>query len=137
MKVVIDTNVFISGIFWKNNYSSIILQAWKNNSFELICSIEIIEEIINTLNNFKIKLPDEIILSWKKYLLNNTTIVTPRKKLRIVKEDPDDDKFIEAAIEGIATIIITQDKHLLKIKEFEGIKIMKPKEFIDLFIELL
>ena len=47
-----------------------------------------------------------------------------------MKDDPDDNKFIEAALEGKAEYIVTQDNHLLKIKEFKGIKIISPEEFI-------
>jgi uncharacterized protein len=65
-------------------------------------------------------------------ILSESTIVELRIKLDVVKDDPDDNKFIEAAIEGKARYIITRDKHLLKIKEYQGIKIIKPEDFIKL-----
>jgi len=54
----------------------------------------------------------------------------PKRKVNVVKQDPDDNKFIEAALEGEADYIVTQDRHLLKLKEFEGIKIVTPEEFL-------
>jgi putative PIN family toxin of toxin-antitoxin system len=62
MKLILDTNVFISGIFWKGNFCSQIINMWKNKEFELITSEELIEELIETLRCFKIRLDEEIIL---------------------------------------------------------------------------
>lgn len=131
MKVVIDTNVFISGIFWEGNYSSQIIEAWKNKKFTLITSITIIEELINTLRNFKKNMPEEMIKEWEDTIIRNSEIIQISSKIHIVTEDPDDDKFIETAIKGNADFIITQDKHLLKIKDYQEIIILTPKEFLE------
>ena len=57
----------------------------------------------------------------------------PKEKLNVVKNDPDDDKFIEAAVEGDCDCIVSKDKkHLLKLKEFRGIKIISPEEFLKI-----
>ena len=64
--------------------------------------------------------------------LEKSIFVTPITQLHIVKDDPNDDKFIEAAIEGHAELIVSQDKHLLKIKEYQNIKIVNPDEFLRL-----
>ena len=58
------------------------------------------------------------------------TLVTPKKKVQVVKDDPDDDKFLEVAVEGDADYIVSQDKHLLKIEELEGVKIVNPWKFL-------
>lgn len=130
MNVVIDTNVFISSIFWSGNYSSQVIAAWKNGEFTLITSKEIIDELVKTLRDFKIKMPEEMIQEWKDVLTNNSIPVEPLKRIKIVKDDPDDDKFLEAALEGDSEFIITQDKHLLKLKDYQGIKIITPEEFL-------
>ena len=130
MKVVLDTNVFVSGIFWKGNYCSIIISYWIEKKFDLIISISIIEEITETLKNFKIPLSMEDILMWENMIVKNSLLVEPQEKIEIVKDDKDDNKFIEAAVEGKADYIITQDNHLLKIKEFRGIRIISPEEFL-------
>lgn len=59
-------------------------------------------------------------------------LVKPTKKLDIVKDDPDDNKILECAIAGKVDYIISNDEHLLKLKEFEGIPIIKPEEFLKL-----
>jgi uncharacterized protein len=130
MRVVLDTNVFISGIHWSGP-SEKILYSWTDNKFEVITSIEIIEEVIKTLTNFKIPLPTKDILLWIYILAGKSITAEPEEKLSIVKDDPDDNKFIEAAVAGNADYIITQDKHLLKIKEHKNIKIVKPEEFLQ------
>lgn len=61
------------------------------------------------------------------------TLVEPVEKLNIVKEDPDDNMVLECAKAGKVDYIVSNDKHLLKLKEFEGIKIVTPKEFLQIF----
>lgn len=131
MKIVLDTNIFISGIFWSGD-SEKILYDWGNEKYELVMSTEIIREIIETLMDFKIQLPINMLLLWISILSMKSKIVEPEEKIDIVKDDADDNKFIEAAVEGKADYVVTQDNHLLKIKEFEGIKILTPKEFLEI-----
>lgn len=131
-KVVIDTNVFISAIFWNNDCSEII-ELWKSSKIVLISSIPIIEELLETLRDFKIHLATDSINELKNTILNNAIIVNPKSKVFIIKDDPDDNKFIEAAIAGDAKYIITQDKHLLRVSGFCAISIITPRDFIRLF----
>jgi putative PIN family toxin of toxin-antitoxin system len=85
------------------------------------------------LKDFKIRLDYELIESWKILVVENSILVNPLKKFDIVKDDLDDNKFFEAAVEGKADFIISQDKHLLKIGEFQRIKVLKPVDFLKLF----
>ena len=128
MKIVLDTNVFISGIFWKGASNKVIFN-WKEGKFTLVTSLEAISEIIKVLKDFKIKLPDDMIREWVDLIVRNSIIVEPKEKINIVKDDPKDNIFIETAVAGNVEYIISQDKHLLKLKEFRGIKIITPEEF--------
>jgi|SRR3989344_5172305 len=123
MKVVIDTNIFVSGIFWEGNFCSKIIDKWKNKNFELISSKDILEEFVETLRNFKIQMPDDMIEEWRNSIIENSIIVDPTIKLNVVNDDPDDNKSLEAGISGNADLIISQDKHLLKLREYQGILI--------------
>jgi len=69
-----------------------------------------------------------------KEIVKESNIVSPKKPINIVS-DPDDNKFVEAAIEGNAQYIISQDKHLLSLRECQGIKIITPKEFLKIVEE--
>ena len=132
MRVVLDTNVFISGIFWSGNYCSQLIDKWKNKEIELVSSIEIIEELVKTLRNFKIPMPESMIKEWRNVILNNSVIIEPSTKIDVVKEDPEDNKFLETAIDGKANFIVSQDRHLLNLKEYQGIKIVKPEEAVNI-----
>ena len=132
MKVVLDTNVFISGIFWTSTASAKIIDLWKQKKFTLVSSSEIIAELVATLSTFKIQLGKELILEWEKIITSNADIVVPKTKIRLVKDDPDDNKFFEAAIEGSADYVVSQDHHLLKIGVCEKIKVVTPSEFLQI-----
>ena len=69
---------------------------------------------------------------WESLLLEKSLIVVPTEEVDIIKNDPDDNKFIEAALEGKAEYIVSQDKHLLLVKEYQGIKIIHPEDFLKL-----
>ena len=128
MKTVLDTNVFISGIFWKGASNKVITN-WKEGKFTLVTSLEAVSEIIKILKDFKIKLSDEMIKEWVDLIVRNSMIVEPKEKIAIVKDDPKDNIFIETAVAGNADYIVSQDNHLLKLKDFRGIKIITPDEF--------
>ena len=131
MRVVLDTNVFISGIHWSGS-SEKVLRAWIKKDFELVSSLPIIEELIRILMSFKIPLDPEDISWWESLILEKSIIVVPKEKVNIVT-DPDDNKFVEAALEGEAQYIISQDKHLLVLKEYRGIKIVHPDHFLKIY----
>ncbi|MEK6905247.1 MAG: putative toxin-antitoxin system toxin component, PIN family [Nanoarchaeota archaeon] len=131
MRVVLDTNVFVSGIHWAGS-SEKILRAWIEGKFELVSSLPIIEEIVRILANFKLPLDADDISWWESLILEKSLVVVPSEEVDIVKNDPDDNKFIEAALEAQAEYIISQDKHLLLIKEYRGIKIVHPDDFSEL-----
>ena len=132
MRVVLDTNVFISGIFWSGNYCSQLIDKWKNKEIELVSSINIIQELVETLRNFKVHMPETMIEEWRKVILNNSIIIESSTKVNAVKEDLEDNKFIETAVDGKAEFIIRQDKHLLNLKKYQGIKIIKQDEAVNL-----
>ena len=132
MKAVLDTNVFVSGIHW-SGASEKVLRLWFLNKFKLISSTETVGEFVKIMTSFKVPMKIEDILWWESLILEKSELVVPTKKIDIVKDDPDDNKFIEAALEGKADYIVTQDNHLLKIKEFKGIKITIPEGFVKLF----
>ncbi len=132
MKVVLDTNIFISGIHWEGSPHK-ILEAWAQDKFELVSSLEIIEEIVNTLINFKKPLPPEDILWWKDLILQKSLIVIPTQRLDIIKNDPDDNKFLEAAQEAKADYLVSRDKkHVLILKKFQNTLIIPPEEFLKI-----
>lgn len=134
MKIVLDTNIFISGIHW-NGPSEKVIRSWLEKKFILISSVPIIEELVRILQSFKKPLTPEEIEWWKNLICDFSIIVEPTERLDLVKAHPDDNKFFEAAVAGDAQYIITQDHHLLRICDFQGIRVLSPEEFCSLILE--
>lgn len=130
MRIVLDTNVFISGIFWEGNFCSQIIDKWRKGRFQLISSPKLVKELVETLRSFKISMDKELIEEWKNIILENSVMVYPIVTIKAVNDDPEDDKFVEAAVYGEADFIISQDRHLLKLEEYNKIKILKPEEAV-------
>lgn len=132
IRIVLDTNTLISGTFWTGaSYHAIILI--KKVNAKIIVSEEILKEYDRILHSDEIinkpAYSNERARSITK-LIQTSTLVEPNKNIKIVKEDPNDDKFIQAADAGNADYIISRDNHLLKIKKYKNIKIITPEEFL-------
>ncbi|MFC1682415.1 putative toxin-antitoxin system toxin component, PIN family [Nanoarchaeota archaeon] len=135
MKVTTDTNVLVSGTFWRGD-SARIIGLIDRGEIEIVLSEELIEEYEDVINREeimdKVERKNLILNKSVQKIIKNSTIVEPKQKLEIVKEDPDDNMILECALEGNVDYVITNDKHLLKLKEFQGIKIVRPEEFLKL-----
>lgn len=133
MRITLDTNVLISGTFWTGD-SFRILDMIDNKELDNISSREIIEEYNETIKSDEIvdKVDNKKLIMTKVVhnVIKNSEIVEPTAKLDVIKDDPDDNRVLECAKEGKVSYIITNDNHLLKLKEFEGIKIVTPEEFL-------
>ena len=133
MRVVIDTNIFISSFFGGNPRK--IIDLWKNEKITLCLSNAIIDEYIDVLHRIGMKDEDELdeLLSlFSKGFSILFTTKTP--KINIIKDDPADDKFIECAVALKANAVITGDAAVLAIKEYMGIKILNASEFLKIFL---
>lgn len=129
MRVVIDTNVFVSSFFGGTPRK--IIDLWKNGDITLCLSRDILDEYVKVLQ--RIGLQDESEL---KELLSlfargfNALFTIKTPKIRVVKDNPDDDKFIECALALKAKVIVTGDKSIKALGEYMGIKISTPQEFL-------
>ncbi len=132
IKVVLDTNILISSIFWKGNPRRIVALAItpKINS---MTSPDILEEVEIVLYEDFSQIPYERIEDIIRDVLSYSSLVIvediPIKGLRDIK----DTKIIACAIETKADYIVTGDKDLLVLKEYNGIKIINPNNFLALF----
>tara|TARA_Y100000310_G_scaffold339733_1_gene433373 strand:+ start:1454 stop:1867 length:414 start_codon:yes stop_codon:yes gene_type:complete len=133
MKIVLDVNVLVSATFW-TGASFKILKQCDEGKLEHITSLPILEEYADVLQR------DEILDKQEKYALHPASIVKrvldkshmvePSQKVDVVMDDPDDNKFLEAAVKGKAKVIITQDKHILKLESYKSILIITPEDFL-------
>ena len=126
-KVVFDTNVLISATLWDNSVAQKFLFKCIRENVQIFSSQEILEEYKEILaRDFDYE--EQEIGEILERVIQFVTLITPREKVEIIKEDPDDNKIVECAIESNAEYIISYDKHLLKLKEYKGIKIVRPEE---------
>lgn len=130
MKVVIDTNIFVSSFFGGNPKK--IIDLWKNEKVTLCLSHAVLDEYIDVLGRIGMKdeaeLEELLSLFAKGF---NILFTTKTPKIKIVKNDPDNDKFIECAAVLKADAVITGDREMLKVREYMGIRILSPQEFLE------
>ncbi len=75
----------------------------------------------------------ETIKEWRSMIIENSQIVNSEINIDIITADPDDNKFLEAALAGNTQYIVSQDKHLLNLKVYNDTKIITPEEFLKIF----
>lgn len=127
-KVVLDTNVFVSALGWQGASREIFKNCIEGD-LELFISIEIFDEIKRVLNYPKFKFSQDEIPEFLDQILEVGNFVETKVKVEIIKDDPSDNKFLECAVTVNADCVISRDLHILKIKAFEGIKLMSPEDF--------
>lgn len=135
LRAVIDTNLFISGIFARDSLSAQLQNLWINLEFELVTSIEIIKEISRVLNYPRIKdhfkPKDKNIKRFFRLIFRKAVIAKDIYKTDRITEDPTDNKFLACALEKNADYIVSRDPHLRSIKHYHGIQIVDVKTFIE------
>jgi hypothetical protein len=132
MKVVIDTNIFVSSFFGGNPRK--IVDFWKKGKIILCLSKDILDEYVDVLQRIGLKEEEEIEELLSLFAKGfNIVFTTKTPKIKAVKDDPDDDKFIECAVALKAEVIITGDKALKAMNEYMGIKILTPHEFLKAY----
>jgi hypothetical protein len=132
MKVVIDTNIFVSSFFGGNPRR--IIDLWKTEKITLCLSKDILDEYIEVLQRIGLQDDElgELLSLFKKGF--NMLFTTKTPKVKVVKDDPDDDKFIECALALKAEVIVTGDKAIEAVGEYMGIKILTPQRFLKNYI---
>lgn len=134
LKAVLDTNILLSALIWRGAPYHCLLSA-QAGFFELIISEEILTELSRVLvKKFKIEKPkvEEFIT-----LVRSTgRLVSIAESIRVIADDPSDDKVIETAVSAHADFIVTGDQHLLKLKKYQNFRIIKAAEFLQEILKL-
>ncbi|MDD5008951.1 MAG: putative toxin-antitoxin system toxin component, PIN family [Syntrophorhabdaceae bacterium] len=134
MKIVLDTNVFISGIFFTGPPHR-ILEAWRDGKIQLVISPEILAEYSRVGKILAEEYPLIDVHPMIDLVTVEAELYNAQGLLEPVCSDPDDDKFLACAIAGGSKIIVSGDKHLLKVSGFQGIEILKPQEFTKRYLQ--
>jgi len=134
LRAVIDTNLFVSGLFASDSLSAQLQDLWINQDFELITSIEIIKEISRVLNYPRIKEhfnPTEgNICRFYRLIFRKAIISKDIYQTDKIADDPTDNKFLACALEKKTDFIVSRDPHLRNLKHYHGIQIVDATTFI-------
>lgn len=128
LRVVVDTNVYISAIFWGGKPRHVI-DLGRDGKIQIFTSEDIEQEILDKLmTKFGLNSDDAggVMADFSTF----TKPIRVSRRIHVVEDDPDDDKFIECAVECGAEFIISGDNHLLKMKKYKGIDIMSAASFL-------
>lgn len=130
MRVVIDTNVFVSSFF--GGIPREVVNLWRDRKVTLCLSDEILEEYVEVLRRMGLKnereLGELLALFGTGF---NVRFTSRAPKVRVVAADPDDDKFVGCALALDAEVVITGDKALLATSAYRGVKMMSPRAFLE------
>jgi putative PIN family toxin of toxin-antitoxin system len=134
MKVILDTNVLISGIFFSGPPSE-ILKAWRKGDVQFVLSSEIADEYVKVAMILANDYPGIEINSILTLILTNSEIIQAPAIPHQVCEDPDDDKFLACALASECKVIISGDKHLLKLSGYRSIEMLTPRIFVEGYLK--
>jgi len=137
LKVVLDTNIFVSSLLTKTGRPAIVIDAWRAGRYLLVTSRSIISEIKRVLDSPGIREKyslgrneiEKLIL-----MLKSDAIVVPGLSpvAGAIPEDPTDEMFLAAALDATADLIVSGDRHLLQLREYRGIPISTVRQFLEL-----
>lgn len=135
LRAVVDTNLFISGLFGRDSLSARLQDLWINREFELVTSIEILKEVSRVLRYPRIRQKfnpkEETLKRFFRLVFRKALITKDIYKTDRIADDPSDNKFLGCALEGEADYIISRDPHLRNVKQFHGINIVDVKTFLQ------
>ena len=133
MKVVLDTNVLVSGILFTGPPHQILL-AWSEGRFELVFTSNIHEEYRRVAAQLQQQFPRVDLTAALDLVLVNAHAFPPVALDGRICTDPDDDKFLACAIASGARTIVSGDKHLLSVSGYRGIEVLRPRAFVDRYL---
>jgi len=129
--VVVDTNVLISAVMGHGKPRRLVTRLLKEH--KVITSREMLAELVDVLDRAKFaKIKKRKVTKFLTILTNKAEIVSIQEDVDVIPEDPDDNIVLSTASEGNANYILSGDKHLLKLREFRGIRIVPVKEMLEL-----
>ena len=133
MKVILDTNVFVSGVFF-NGPPHQILKAWNEGKIQLVVSPEILDEYRRV---GEILAEDHPLIDLNPvldFIVQNAEVVLAQPLSENVCEDPDDDKFLACALASQSKVIVSGDRHLLNASGYGEVAVLRPRDFVSRYL---
>ena len=132
MRAVLDTNVLISSVISTGVPHEIVIKG-VSSEYQIVVSVATLTEFRDTLLKYteKFQMDEGDVQQEVETIRYFAEFVDPDEEITAVEDDPDDDKFLEAAVAGNVDYIISGDKHLLDVDSFHGIDIVDPRTFYE------
>ncbi len=130
MRIVCDTNVLVSGVLF-NGPPRRILERVALGKIENAVSLDILAEAKDVLIRPKFGLSSAQVAGIIESFTETFILVTPVERVRVVENDPDDDRILEAALAAKANLIVSGDKHLLSLGNWNNVEILSPAGFME------
>jgi len=136
IRAVLDANVYVSAAVRPEGPPGRIIDRFvRGEAFEIVMSHAIVDEVLRALTYPKVRKyirPGLDAELWFEDIVVLSHLVAGERQLEGARKDPDDDKYLAAAIEGRAEFVVAGDSDLLDLKEYGGIRIVTPRAFLDL-----
>lgn len=132
MRAVLDTNVLISAVIATGTPHAVAVSGFEGE-YQIVVSVATLSEFHDTLLKYpdRFHLTEEEIQKEVEMIRYFAEFVVPEETIVEVEEDPDDNKFLEAAVAGNVDFLVSGDRHLLEIGIFRGIDIVTPRTFYE------
>jgi uncharacterized protein len=129
LKAVLDTNVYISVFLYPRRPIFQLLRLAGRGHYQLLTSPAILQELGRVMReHFGIEERERV--RRLKQIAAIAEIIIPQITLEVIKEDPPDNRILECAVAGQADLIVSGNRHLLRLKSDEGIPIVRPIDFL-------
>jgi putative PIN family toxin of toxin-antitoxin system len=128
MRVVFDTNILVSALVFPGGQGDAALRRIIDGTDKLVMSKAILDELLEVLSR-KFARDAEELAHVAVFVSELSLVVAPRRRFRIVKDDPDN-RILECAVAGRAEAVVTGDKALLALGNFKGIPVVTLRSYL-------
>ena len=133
-KVVIDTNIFVSGFGWDAKPEE-VLKLLKQKRIINYISLEILNELKRVVSYPKLKFSDQLQNRILEFVFFYSEVIEPTEHISHITKDPEDNKFLECAIAARAEFLISGDSHLISIAEYRAVKIVDAATLLNIILK--
>lgn len=141
MRVVVDTNVFISSLLSPQGIPDQLFDFWEQHLFDILVSDASLDELARVLRYPKIRkrlhVSEAVLDDYVRNFREKAIVVEPQERVDAVTDDASDNVYLEIALAGKAHCVVTGDRHLLQLQEYQGVVILTPAAFLDQLASLL
>ena len=136
MRVVLDVNVWVSALISRLGAPARIVAHWQAEEFEVAISPAILRELDRVLNYPRLQehyhLPEKQVQGFLRLVTRQATEVAPSQPIHAIERDSTDNRHLECALAAGAEVIVSGDRHLLELGQYEGVQILTPAGFLAL-----